>query len=249
MDKDNKKWLLSDLKERYAECKACPELIECRQKRTLEIPDTGRLVFGHGNPDSRIMLIGEAPGADEDMRGLPFVGRSGEMLNTFLEALNVISSTTKRAMAVYITNAVLCLPPIVGGARRNPSPIEIKNCRNRLMEQIAIIDPIAILLVGSKALYTFFSNSKKISDSRGEFYTIEVPGVFGPIKYPAMAIYHPSYLLRNYSLIIDKPVYQTLMQLKKFFEVIDRYKYLQYGDPLPSRELPDLEQTEETTNA
>ena len=157
------------------------------------------VVFGDGNADTaKIVFIGEAPGEIEDESGMPFVGRAGQLLDEFLAAAGI-----SRQEDLYITNTVKCRPP----ENRVPTDEEKAACRKFLNAQIDFIKPRAIILCGATALKSFVELDKKttISKIRGQWMTITVDGV----DYPAMTIFHPSYLLRNHSLAENAP--RTLM--------------------------------------
>lgn len=142
---------------------------------------TGRtqVVFGVGNPDARLMFIGEGPGRDEDIKGEPFVGRAGELLTDIIKAMKL------RREDVYIANAVKCRPP----ENRNPEPDEMEACRPYLMRQIDIIQPEVIVTLGRFGLQTLFERSIAISSVRGQWMEWNGRRV--------MPTYHPAYLLRN----------------------------------------------------
>ncbi len=169
---------LKELSKVCSQCKAC----DLSKTRTS-------VVFADGNPNAKIMLIGEAPGADEDASGKPFVGRAGQLLNTFL-----IEAGIDRNKDIYICNTVKCRPP----QNRVPSNEEKQACRAYLIGQISIIKPKIILLCGATAANSFIEEDFKISQIRGKWLNI-----FENID--TMAIFHPSYLLRNHSLEQGSP--------------------------------------------
>lgn len=157
------------------------------------------IVFGSGNANTaKVVFIGEAPGEIEDESGMPFVGRAGQLLDEFLTNAGI-----SRDEDIYITNTVKCRPP----ENRVPTEEEKAACRKFLNAQIDVIKPRAIVLCGATALKSFIELDKKttISKVRGQWMTINVDGV----DYPAMTIFHPSYLLRNHSLEENAP--RTLM--------------------------------------
>ena len=163
---------LIELKNVCCQCKAC----ELAKTRTS-------VVFSGGSADAKIMLIGEAPGADEDASGTPFVGRAGQLLNKFLEEAGI-----DRKTQLYICNTIKCRPP----QNRVPSKEEKLACQGYLMGQISIVKPKIILLCGATAVQSFVEQDFKISLIRGKWLNI-----FDDIE--VMAIFHPSYLLRNHS--------------------------------------------------
>jgi len=141
------------------------------------------LVFGDGNINSKIMIIGEGPGANEDMEGKPFVGRAGKLLNKMLEAIQLDRSK------VYITNVVNFRPP----ENRKPTEDEIRRYLPYLISHIEIINPKILLLLGSTALNTLIGDEVVISKARGKWIEKEV----GNIKPYIIASFHPAFLMRQ----------------------------------------------------
>ena len=141
------------------------------------------MVFSDGNPRSKIMLIGEAPGHDEDIQGKPFVGRSGKLLDKMLNAIEL--SRDK----VYIANIIPWRPP----NNRRPTDDEINMCLPMIKKHIEIINPSAILLLGSTATYALIKNSEGITKIRGKWVDIEI----NRKKYPMLPTFHPAFLLRQ----------------------------------------------------
>ena len=187
-----KEKLLQDLKLKCSECKCCQ--LCCTRHN---------IVFADGNPDTaKIVLIGEAPGENEDLQGIPFVGRAGKLLNEFLTQAGV-----SREKDLYIVNTVKCRPP----KNRVPTEEEKESCREILLTQIEIVDPKIILFCGATAMKSFLKTKMPISKIRGEIFEVEVNGK----KYQAMPIFHPSYLLRNHSLESNSPRDLMLKDLKK----------------------------------
>ena len=138
-----------------------------------------QIVFGVGNPDADLMFVGEAPGADEDVQGIPFVGRAGQLLTKMIEAINL------RREDVYIANVIKCRPP----GNRNPEPDEIAQCEPFLFRQIAAIQPKVIVALGSFAAKTLLRSDESISRLRGRIYDFH-----GAKLIPT---FHPSFLLRS----------------------------------------------------
>lgn len=139
-----------------------------------------RLVFGVGNPDARLMFVGEGPGRDEDLRGEPFVGRAGMLLTDIIEK----GMRLKRS-DVYICNVVKCRPP----ENRNPEPDEVETCSPFLRRQIELVQPEVIVALGKFAAQTLLASSTPITKLRGNW--AQYQGV------PLMPTLHPAYLLRN----------------------------------------------------
>jgi uracil-DNA glycosylase family 4 len=139
-----------------------------------------RLVFGVGNPDARLMFVGEGPGRDEDLKGEPFVGRAGMLLTDIIEKGMRLSRAD-----VYICNVVKCRPP----ENRNPEPDEVETCSPFLRRQIDLVKPEVIVALGKFAAQTLLASTTPITRLRGQWF--EYQGV------PLMPTLHPAYLLRN----------------------------------------------------
>ena len=180
-----------------AKCKNCKACSLAKSRHNV--------VFSAGNPDSAsIVLIGEAPGEMEDLSGTPFVGRAGQLLDEFLSEAGI-----SREDDLYIINTVKCRPP----ENRVPTDEEKSACEKFLHAQIDIMNPKAILFCGATALKSFWSDPKvQISKIRGNWFTVNINGK----DYKAMAVFHPSYLLRNHSMEEGSP--RRLMQ-KDLMEV------------------------------
>ena len=138
-----------------------------------------QIVFGVGNPDADLMFVGEAPGGDEDVQGIPFVGRAGQLLTKIIEAIDLARDD------VYIANVIKCRPP----GNRNPEPDEIAQCEPFLFRQIAIIKPKVIVTLGKFAAQTLLGTDAPISRIRGR--------VFDYRGAKLVPTFHPAFLLRN----------------------------------------------------
>lgn len=138
-------------------------------------------VFGVGSHSAEVMLIGEAPGANEDLQGKPFVGRAGMLLNAMLHAIGL------EREEVYIANILKCRPP----NNRDPQPDEVALCTPFLQQQIALIQPKVIIAVGRIAAQFLLNTAESMARLRGRQY------VYGALKTPLFVIYHPAYLLRS----------------------------------------------------
>lgn len=178
---------LKSLNETISDCQKC-ELSKTRN----------RIVFGDGNPKADVMIIGEAPGAEEDKQGIPFVGRSGKLLTDILKAIKFERED------VYIANIIKCRPP----ANRNPSPAEMDECTPYLYKQIALIKPKAILCVGLVAATSFLKQKESLTKMRGNVY--EVQGI------KTMVTYHPAALLRNPNW--KKGCWEDVQKFRKLYE-------------------------------
>lgn len=159
-----------ELRTTVAGCTKCP-LCETRTQT----------VFGVGDVHARWMIVGEAPGADEDRQGEPFVGRAGRLLNAMLEAAGMPRET------VFIANILKCRPP----GNRDPQPAEAAACRDYLERQIALVRPELIIAVGRIAAQNLLKTDTPIGKLRGRVHALGEAGT------PVIATYHPAYLLRS----------------------------------------------------
>lgn len=158
-------------------------------------------VPGEGNPNARIMFVGEGPGADEDAQGRPFVGRAGQLLDKIITACGLKRSD------VYIANILKCRPP----DNRDPRADEIISCLPYLQRQIEIINPEIIVALGAHAARTLLNTTKSIGQLRGQFLEYYAGINRPPVKL--MATYHPAYLLRNYSQENRKRVWEDMKKV------------------------------------
>ena len=157
-----------------------------------------KIVFGSGNPQARLVLVGEGPGYDEDRQGLPFVGSAGQLLTKILEAIHLARTD------VYICNIIKCRPP----GNRNPEPDEIAACIPFLRRQIRAIRPGLICALGTFAAQTLLEKDTPISRLRGHFHAYE--------DIPVLPTYHPAFLLRNPAKKRD--VWEDMQKLRDAYE-------------------------------
>ncbi len=177
------------------ECSRCDRCELCHTRHNL--------VFGVGNENARVMFIGEGPGEQEDLKGEPFVGPAGQLLDKMLEIIYLDRTE------VYITNIIKCRPP----KNRDPLPAEQDSCIGWLRRQIALIDPPILVFLGRIAASYFLGPDFKISRQHGQWFELD--------GRRAMAIYHPSALLRDPS---KRP--ETFVDLKTLQQEINKLKCL-----------------------
>jgi DNA polymerase len=180
---------LAAVQERVRPCTKCPNLASSRTQT----------VFGVGNPDADIMFVGEAPGADEDAQGEPFVGRAGQLLTKIIKAMGFPREE------VYIANVLKCRPDVPAGSfgNRPPTPREMQTCRPYLMEQIDIIKPKVIVALGAVAVEGLLGTRAPMRELRGRWDSFN--------GTPLMITYHPAYLLRNQSPSEKRKVWEDMM--------------------------------------
>lgn len=164
-----------------AELKAAVEAYDgCALKRSCQ-----RTVFADGNPAARVMLIGEAPGREEDAQGLPFVGASGKLLDRMLASIGLDRGSA------YITNVIFWRPP----GNRKPEPAEVELCLPFVARHIELVDPAVIVFLGGAAAAALLGRTEGITRLRGHWYDYSAARLARPI--PVMPTYHPAYLLRT----------------------------------------------------
>ncbi len=180
---------LADVRARVAVCELCPHLASSRTQ----------IVFGTGSVDAEIMFIGEAPGADEDAQGEPFVGRAGQLLTKIIAAMGFGRDE------VYIANVLKSRPDMPPGApgNRPPTPVEMGNCLPFLIEQIHIVQPKVLVALGATAVEGLLGTRGTMRELRGKWHTFE--------ETPLMITYHPSYLLRNQSPAEKRKVWEDML--------------------------------------
>jgi uracil-DNA glycosylase len=182
---------LADVRRELGNCTRCPLHTERKS-----------IVFGEGNPSARLVFVGEAPGADEDAQGRPFVGRAGQLLTRIIEAMKLARQD------VYICNILKCRPP----GNRNPKPEEIAACEPFLIRQLATIGPKVICALGTFAAHTLLKSEAPITVLRGRFHQYQ--GI------DLMPTYHPAYLLRNPAA--KKQVWEDAQMIMKKLEMFGK---------------------------
>jgi uracil-DNA glycosylase family 4 len=185
----------TDVAARSAEATAAAATSLAALRRALELFDgcglkatATQLVFGDGDPAARLMFVGEAPGADEDRQGLPFVGRAGQLLNRMLAAIGL------ERQAVYIANVVPWRPP----GNRTPTPAETAACLPFCLRQIALVNPDVLVCLGGSSAQAVLGAREGITKIRGRWQDLDIGGGDRPVRrIQAMATLHPAYLLRQ----------------------------------------------------
>ena len=181
---------LAAMRDSVLPCALCPNLARSRTQ----------VVFGVGNPEAELMFVGEAPGADEDLAGEPFVGKAGQLLTKIIETMGFARSD------VYIANVLKCrpdMPPNTSGNRKPTLP-EMNTCKPYLLEQISIIQPKVLVGLGATAMEGLLGADKfGITKKRGEWH--EFAGI------PLMPTFHPAYLLRNQALSEKRRVWEDML--------------------------------------
>jgi uracil-DNA glycosylase family 4 len=186
-----KKDQLEAIQARVSVCLKCPHLASSRRQT----------VFGIGHPDADLMFIGEAPGADEDAKGEPFVGRAGQLLTKIIAAMGFGREE------IYIANILKCRPDTPGATSGNrpPTPQEMQTCLPYLAEQIAIIQPRVLVALGATAVEGLLGFRGTMRDLRGTWHSYE--------ETPLLITYHPSYLLRNQAPSEKRKVWEDMLQV------------------------------------
>jgi uracil-DNA glycosylase len=182
---------IAQLRNRTLACQKCPALARSRRN----------VVFGVGDIAASLMFVGEAPGADEDVQGEPFVGAAGQLLTRIIKTMGFSRET------VYIANVLKCRPDTPGqsSGNRKPTVEEMKTCLPYLLEQIRLIQPKVIVALGATAMEGLFGRPVPISKVRGHWQTFE--------STPVMPTFHPSYLLRSQALTIKRELWEDMLQV------------------------------------
>ncbi len=160
---------LAAIQNDIGDCTRCP----------LAYAGRHTIVFADGNPNARLMFVGEGPGADEDMQGLPFVGKSGQLLNNMIQAMGL------KREDVYIANIVKCRPP----ANRAPEPVEANTCTQFLVRQMDVVQPEVVVALGATAAMYLLGVKQSLVSLRGRFHAVRGAKV--------AVTYHPAFLLRD----------------------------------------------------
>ena len=193
-DKEEK---LEAIRQRVTVCMHCPHLAASRKQT----------VFGVGNPDADVMFIGEAPGADEDAQGEPFVGRAGQLLTRIIAAMGFTRDD------VYIANVLKCRPDTPGASSGNrpPTPQEMQTCLPYLGEQIDVIRPRILIALGATAVEGLLGFRGAMRALRGTWHSYQ--------ETPLIITYHPSYLLRNQAPSEKRKVWEDMLQVLERLEM------------------------------
>jgi uracil-DNA glycosylase family 4 len=192
----SRKAAFDDLQRRALACTTCAHLVSFRKQ----------VVFGVGNMDADLMFVGEAPGADEDEQGEPFVGRAGQLLTKMIQAMNFERSD------IYIGNVLKCRPNVdTPSGNRKPTPEEMETCIPYLKEQIKIIQPKVLVALGDTAVKGLVPSLKDgITKLRGKWLSFE--GI------PLMPTFHPAYLLRNQSMALKRQCWEDMLAVLEKLE-------------------------------
>lgn len=197
---------MAELRSRALVCQKCPHLVRSRKN----------VVFGVGDINSPLMFVGEAPGADEDLQGEPFVGRAGQLLTRIIQTMGFSRDT------VYIANILKCRPDTPGqtAGNRKPTLEEMKTCLPYLLEQIDWIRPKVIVALGATAVEGLLGKTLGITKLRGHFQSFR--------GFPLMPTYHPSYLLRNQAMSVKREVWEDMLQVMERLAVPITEKHRNY---------------------
>jgi uracil-DNA glycosylase family 4 len=182
---------MAEIRERAMACLKCPNLVAARKN----------VVFGVGDINAELMFIGEAPGADEDAQGEPFVGAAGQLLTRIIKAMGLSRET------VYIANILKCRPDTPGqtAGNRKPTSDEMKTCLPYLLAQIDVIKPKVIVALGATAVEGLLGKTEGITKLRGKLQTFR--------DTPLMPTFHPAYLLRNQAISEKRKVWEDMLQV------------------------------------
>ena len=221
---------LAELEERWDDCKRC-DLYLTRNN----------IVFGEGNPKADILVIGQAPGESEDLKGRPFIGPAGEVLDGFTDTLGL-----SRTSDMYVTNTVCCRPTVANEDEhtgrikvedRQPTNDERAACKPRLHELIYLVDPMLIVTLGRVPYQVLFGKAPKMESLRGNIQTCRVPGRYMELSYPVMPLYHTAFLLRTFDKRAEGPWGKTMADWVTVCSLIDHLRSVYFGIERPNREV------------
>lgn len=182
-------WTWQTLEKAILSCQKCPNLVSSRTQ----------VVFGVGNRRAELMFIGEAPGADEDKLGEPFVGRAGQLLTKIIEAMGFTRDD------IFIANVLKCRPDMPPGesGNRKPRMDEMKTCLPWLREQIRLVQPRVMVALGATAAEGLLGETRPMRELRGQWLDFQ--------STPVMVTYHPAYLLRNQTITEKRKVWEDML--------------------------------------
>jgi uracil-DNA glycosylase len=194
---NNRETARAELRQRASGCLKCPHLVKSRKN----------VVFGVGDIHAQLMFVGEAPGADEDAQGEPFVGAAGQLLTRIIKAMGLSRET------VYIANILKCRPDTPGqsAGNRKPTGEEMKTCLPYLLEQIDLIQPKVLVALGATVIEGLLGAGGGIGKLRGRFQTFR--------DIPLMPTFHPAYLLRNQAPAEKRKVWEDMLQVMEKLEL------------------------------
>jgi len=230
----NRPKALQVLREEWINCQRCG-LAETRNL----------VVFGEGNPEADILIVGETPGAHEDRTGMPFVGPAGDILAKFLDLARL-----DPARDIFVTNVVACRPTakvpddegILHIENRKPSKAEKEGCRDRLMETIYIVDPLLIITLGGLATQALCGKvGSSITKTRGIMQTFHLQGRHTEIRYPVLPMLHPIHLDRTVNYSEDGDWIKTAQDFALACDVIDHLRKIYRGIDPPDRTMSNEE--------
>jgi len=219
---------LTQLRNDWSDCRKCGL---CTTRKNV--------VFGSGGAEADILIVGEAPGEEEDIAGLPFVGKAGKTMQRFLDIAQL-----DRKVDIFMTNVIGCRPTMSVDneftkeskiENRNPSKIEKDACRERLNQIIYTLDPLVIVAMGRIAFQTLTGKNSVLKDCRGDMHTMLFKGIHMDIRYPVLPVYHTTFLDSTYNYDENGPWGKTSGDFKHLCDVIDKLREMYRNIPAPDR--------------
>jgi len=234
---------LSGLFSEWKGCTRCElgKLRESKNKRTNGF--SGNMAMGEGNPDASIFILGTAPAVEEDKKGRVFVGESGDILNEYLDSVNI-----KRGEDTFITNLVSCrsfseTENEKGRLReenRDPTPAERRECRPLWEEALYIVDPLLVIGLGKLAIKELTKKAvSSIHNIQGTVDECVINKRVKDIKYPVMCMYHPAFLARSGDHFHGGPWHKQYVAFQRTAYLLDRLKNKYYGTEIPKRKFKE----------
>lgn len=227
IQRSTKREALLELLHRWEDCKKC-KLAKTRKN----------IVFGKGDPDADLFVMGMGPGENEDIEGVPFIGESGLIINDYLKELKLSRDE------IFLHNIVSCRPfNVVKGydgkekeENRDPSLLEKEACRPLWQEMLYIVDPLLVIAMGKPTVIeTTGRRSVVMGDVQGLIDTCTIKGRVGNVTYPIMCMYHPAFLSRSGNMYRGGPWHKTMIAWRRAVHFLDQMRRLYHDVPIPDR--------------
>lgn len=239
---DKERAVLS-LFSQWTDCTKC-ELGKLRTEKHLDTDGySGNIVFGDGNVEADMVIIGIGPGENEDQQGCPYVGESGNILNEYLDQVKMLRDE------LFVMNIVACRPFSKSidfktkrpkEENRDPTPLEREKCRPLWQEALYIIDPLVVVVMGKPAVMEVTGQrSVSMRDVQGTVMSCQIPGKAVSPTYTVIPMYHPAFLSRSGDTYRGGPWHQALIAWKRAVYFLDQLRNLYYGTPMPDRGLKE----------
>lgn len=239
MNQADKEQAVLSIFSQWDGCEKCELGVQRKKKYTDTSGEAGNIVFGDGNVNADMVLIGIGPGEEEDAKGCPFVGESGQILDDYLKAISFPRDD------LFIMNIVACRPFSKAidfktkrqkEENRDPTPLERERCRPLWQEVLYIVDPLIVVALGKPVVAEVTGQrSASMREVQGTVMTCQIPGKAVPTTYPVIPMYHPAFLSRSGDMYKGGPWDQALAAWRRAVLFLDQLRNLYRGTPIPDR--------------